>query len=74
MMKLTQIDVAIRSPQYCNYILNKTKHEGSRQVFLQIDVFLPELLIDCQFCADNTMLTDGVATTNGDSGGPSVKR
>ena len=74
-LKLTQINVAIRSPDYCNYKLNKTKHEGSRQTFLRIDLFLPDLLKkDTQFCADTDTLTDEVKTTKGDSGGPSVRR
>ena len=73
-LKLTQINVAIRSKQFCNFKLNKTKHEGSRQTFLRIDLFLPDLLKDTQFCADTTTLTDEERTINGDSGGPSVQR
>ena len=73
-LKLTQIDVAIRSKQFCNFKLNKTKHEGSRQTFLRIDLFLPDLLKDTQFCADTDTLTNEVKTTKGDSGGPSVRR
>ena len=73
-LKLTQIAVGIRSQQFCNYKLNKTKHEGSRQTFLRIDLFLPDLLKDTQFCADTDTLTDAVKTTKGDSGGPSVRR
>ena len=73
-LKLTQINVAIRSQQFCNFKLNKTKHEGSRQTFLRIDLFLPDLLRDTQFCADTTTLTDEERTINGDSGGPSVRR
>ena len=73
-LKLTQINVAIRSQQFCNYKLNKTKHEGSRQTFLRIDLFLPDLLRDTQYCADTTTLTDEERTINGDSGGPSVRR
>ena len=73
-LKLTQIAVGIRSQQFCNYKLNKTKHEGSRQTFLRIDLFLPDLLKDTQFCADTDTLTDEVKTTKGDSGGPSVRR
>ena len=73
-LKLTQIDVAIRSPQYCNFVLRKLKEEGKRQSQLQIQLFLPELLLDSQFCADQTTLIDGVKTTRGDSGGPSVQR
>ena len=73
-MKLTQIDVAIRSLEYCNFILNKAKEEGRGQIPLQIKLFLPELLIPSQFCADQTTLSEGVKTTFGDSGGPSVRR
>ena len=73
-LKLTQIDVAVRSQAYCNFVLNKTKHEGNRRVFLQIETFLPELLKESQFCADKTILTDEEKVTNGDSGGPSVRR
>ena len=73
-LKLTQIDVAIRSKQFCNFKLNKTKHEGSRQTFLRIDFFLPDLLKETQFCADSTTLTQDIRTINGDSGGPSVQR
>ena len=73
-LKLTQIDVAVRSQAYCNYVLNKTKHEGNRRVFLQIETFLPELLKESQFCADKTILTDEEKITQGDSGGPSVRR
>ena len=73
-LKLTQIAVGVRSQQFCNYKLNKTKHEGSRQTFLRIDLFLPELLKETQFCADSTTLTEDVRTSNGDSGGPSVRR
>ena len=73
-LKLTQINVAIRSQQFCNFKLNKTKHEGSRQTFLRIDLFLPDLLKDTQYCADTTTLTDEERTINGDSGGPSVRR
>ena len=73
-LKLTQIDVAIRSKQFCNFKLNKTKHEGSRQTFLRIDFFLPDLLKETQFCADSTTLTQDIRTINGDSGGPSVER
>ena len=73
-MKLTEIDVAVRSQAYCNYVLNKTKHEGNKRVFLQIETFLPELLKESQFCADKTILTDEEKVTNGDSGGPSVRR
>ena len=72
-MKLTEIDVAVRSQAYCNYVLNKTKHEGNKRVFLQIETFLPELLKESQFCADKTILTDEEKVTNGDSGGPSVR-
>ena len=73
-LKLTQIDVAVRSQAYCNFVLNKTKHEGNQRVFLQIETFLPELLKESQFCADKTILTDEEKVTNGDSGGPSVRR
>ena len=73
-LRLTQIDVAVRSQAYCNYVLNKTKHEGNRRVFLQIETFLPELLKESQFCADKTILTDEEKITKGDSGGPSVRR
>ena len=73
-LKLTQIDVAVRSQAYCNFVLNKTKHEGNKRVFLQIETFLPELLRESQYCADKTILTDEEKITNGDSGGPSVRR
>ena len=73
-LKLTQIDVAVRSQAYCNFVLNKTKHEGNKRVFLQIETFLPELLRESQYCADKTILTDEEKVTNGDSGGPSVQR
>ena len=73
-MKLTQIDVAIRDPSYCNYLMNKTKLEGYGQPPLQNKVFFPDLLISSQFCADQTTLSDDVKTTFGDSGGPSVRR
>ena len=73
-LKLTQIDVAIRDPLYCNYLMNKTVIEGKVQPSLQIQYFFPDLLISSQFCADQTTLSDDVKTTFGDSGGPSVRR
>ena len=68
---LTQIDVSIRSKEECN---DKFSSTVSRQDQLRVQAFIPDLLIDSMFCADNNLDDNLVGVCNGDSGGPAIYR
>ena len=57
---LTQIDVAIRSREECNYVYNNT----DRKVKRGLELFLPELVTESMFCADSTLNTGEVGNNN----------
>ena len=57
---LTQIDVAIRSQEECNYVYNNTE----RKVRLGLELQLPQLVTESMFCADSTLNTGEVGTNN----------
>ena len=53
---LTQIDVAIRSREECNYIYDNTP----LRVRFGLEVFLPQLVTETMFCADSNLNTGEV--------------
>ena len=57
---LTQIDVAIRSREECNYVYNNT----DRNIKRGLELFLPELVTESMFCADSTLNTGEVGNNN----------
>ena len=64
--ELTQVDLTVRPMEYCN----KQYQEIS---FSKVSIFIPELLISSQFCADSN-LNEDAGTCYGDSGGPAMIR
>ena len=53
---LTQIDVAIRSQEECNYVYNNTQ----LRIRLGLELFLPQLVTEAMFCADSNLNTGEV--------------